>query len=678
MSNTIDLINKWKKELIYNLKNNTNRKTDIYFIPKDYETQLSNYLNIKKTIEAFNNSILEDNDQDVIPQSDFFVIEKKYFQLYGKIELIISDAEYINNKFIVDLGNDNFYFYYLDTKEELCEGYFEKFNDKEIKIIKIKFIYNSIEDFIQNKLSKEKPEINDNEIIYNLKNYKIVFKNDEDLMNIFENENEKNVINNNENKKNNNNIKDENIKKNINNFKEETNNNINKSNNINKKQIIKCLVHYYYSKFDYNYIIEKSGDELDCFPINSEWIKLFKEKYNYNYCKEIIEKYKIERKNYEQYLNEFNNINFEKINSIPPIKEIQIKYGLQNITIYNNYELISPGAKDAFLECFGKEEVKSNELTRLYLVKLDNKFLLIKYSPKVYEIIKIKKENERFLIIGKNELDNNILPELKQKGFLVWIKNNNINEYKVPLLGIIKNKKEIGKLCYLPKLRRNKKNNNSEKKLTNYNNNKNDIKYSNKKGNKINIDKEFINYNNKNDNINCENKEKEKENEIKAIENKGYKKIKSSIYNNINNIINENDDKEQNNYDIVISNEKSNGLIGLVNIGGVCYMNAELQCFSNIPKLRNYFLKNKAKIRNKKLSSSLLTVFENLWENKNIYYYEPTQFKRIISQMNPLFQGIQANDSKDLILFILETIHNELNEINNSINNENNNYNTTD
>ena len=29
--------------------------------------------------------------------------------------------------------------------------------------------------------------------------------------------------------------------------------------------------------------------------------------------------------------------------------------------------------------------------------------------------------------------------------------------------------------------------------------------------------------------------------------------------------------------------------------------------------------------------------------------------------MNPLFKGIQANDSKDLVLFIFETIHFELN-----------------
>ena len=32
--------------------------------------------------------------------------------------------------------------------------------------------------------------------------------------------------------------------------------------------------------------------------------------------------------------------------------------------------------------------------------------------------------------------------------------------------------------------------------------------------------------------------------------------------------------------------------------------------------------------------------------------------------MNPLFKGIQANDSKDLILFLLETMYNELNKPN--------------
>ena len=43
----------------------------------------------------------------------------------------------------------------------------------------------------------------------------------------------------------------------------------------------------------------------------------------------------------------------------------------------------------------------------------------------------------------------------------------------------------------------------------------------------------------------------------------------------------------------------------------------------------------------------------------------PRLFKYIISEMNPLFKGIQTNYTKDLLLFNLEAIHNELNEIKN-------------
>ena len=93
-----------------------------------------------------------------------------------------------------------------------------------------------------------------------------------------------------------------------------------------------------------------------------------------------------------------------------------------------------------------------------------------------------------------------------------------------------------------------------------------------------------------------------------------------------------------------------------------------------------YFLNNNLKINSKKnpLSTSLLKVFQNLWENKKITYFEPKDFKNTISRMNPLFDGMQANDTKDLILFILETVHNELNEIKNTENNNNINFNNYD
>jgi len=126
---------------------------------------------------------------------------------------------------------------------------------------------------------------------------------------------------------------------------------------------------------------------------------------------------------------------------------------------------------------------------------------------------------------------------------------------------------------------------------------------------------------------------------------------------------------------ILMSKTNANGL---TNIGATCYMNATLQCLAHIQRLTYYLLNSETKKKisfdkNKyKLTSAYLTVLENLWQNKNIKFYSPNQFKDVISEMNSLFAGIQANDSKDLILFLLETMHNELNVENNNINNQNN------
>jgi ubiquitin C-terminal hydrolase len=76
------------------------------------------------------------------------------------------------------------------------------------------------------------------------------------------------------------------------------------------------------------------------------------------------------------------------------------------------------------------------------------------------------------------------------------------------------------------------------------------------------------------------------------------------------------------------------------------------------------------------LSSSFKLLIENLWPNNYIQnknkYFAPEEFKKKISDMNPLFRGIAANDSKDLVNFIIMTLHSELNK--NSNKNPNNNY----
>ena len=101
-------------------------------------------------------------------------------------------------------------------------------------------------------------------------------------------------------------------------------------------------------------------------------------------------------------------------------------------------------------------------------------------------------------------------------------------------------------------------------------------------------------------------------------------------------------------------------------------MNATIQCLCNVLKLKNFFQNNSlvnsvTMGKNCPLTLEFSSLINHLWklpkDNNNLSYYNPTDFKNTISKMDTLFQGIAANDSKDLILFIYENIHREIHTI---------------
>ena len=112
-------------------------------------------------------------------------------------------------------------------------------------------------------------------------------------------------------------------------------------------------------------------------------------------------------------------------------------------------------------------------------------------------------------------------------------------------------------------------------------------------------------------------------------------------------------------------------------------MNSTLQCLSQTkylslfflnPKNENLIQNNNIAIKNKnentndlQLSPVFSDLIKKLWDIEGPKSFSPTDFRKRVEQMNPLFRQGQPGDSKDFIIFILEQIHKELKRPNKNI-----------
>ena len=179
----------------------------------------------------------------------------------------------------------------------------------------------------------------------------------------------------------------------------------------------------------------------------------------------------------------------------------------------------------------------------------------------------------------------------------------------------------------------------------------------------------------------------------------------AQMWNNMNTIIGQNNiiqsfqNNNQNNDGNIHNNNLKNvksefpypPKVGLCNIGSTCYMNATLQCFCQIEEFANYFKYDDyvneviAKITYSKeqkcLTQSFKLLIEQIWPEKDKYdqykkrEFAPKEFRKKIADMSPLFEKMEANDAKDLVNFIIMTLHEELNQSlsGNNVNGMNNN-----
>ncbi|KZP01433.1 UCH-domain-containing protein [Calocera viscosa TUFC12733] len=122
------------------------------------------------------------------------------------------------------------------------------------------------------------------------------------------------------------------------------------------------------------------------------------------------------------------------------------------------------------------------------------------------------------------------------------------------------------------------------------------------------------------------------------------------------------------------------GTMGLANLGNTCFMNSALQCLAHTEELAEYFLTGvfRTEINRSnplgmggQIAEAFGALMNRLWAPvagssssfSSGSSYSPREFKSILAKFAPQFSGYMQHDSQELLAFLLDGLHEDLNRV---------------